>query len=155
MKKKRYYSPSTLGFYVQGFKDSARPEDCVEITTTLYNSLAGQNVTFDEDTQLPKLHEPSPAEVLSREKGALKSKRDTDLQGVTVTHNSKAWSFSTVDMSRFESKISRNRDFLWKADDGSHNTLTPAQAENIAKKVDDVMTQIFFDAEIAVAELEA
>jgi len=84
---------------------------------------------------------------------AIKKQRDVDMSNVTVIHNSKSWSFGVVDMSRFESKISRNRNFVWKADDGEHVNLTPTVAENIAKKADDALTQIFFDAEVAIANL--
>jgi len=91
--------------------------------------------------------------VLKVETKKIKAQRDLDMGSVTVDHNSKSWSFKPVDMSRFESKISRDRDFSWKADDGTHVTLTTNQAENIAKKVDDAATQIFFDAETAISNL--
>lgn len=83
----------------------------------------------------------------------IKSQRDLDMAKVTVDHNSKSFSFTPVDASRFESKIARDRDFIWKADDGSQVTLTSSQAENIAVKVDDSLTQIFFDAEVALAAI--
>lgn len=80
----------------------------------------------------------------------IKDKRKSDMAYITVSHNSKDWSFSPVDASRFESKIARGKDFVWKSDDGSQVTLTATQAENIAVKVDDALTKIFFDAETLI-----
>lgn len=103
----------------------------------------------------PSLKSPTfnGSEYVSNLVAGIKKQRDLDMANVTVSHNSKSWSFGPVDMSRFESKISRGRDFIWKADDGSHTTITPTQAQNIALKVDDVLTAIFFDSETAIAAL--
>lgn len=107
-----------------------------------YWSIDGGAIVYDETTSVKDLEIKN-----------IKDQRDLDMSQVTVNHNSHDWSFGPVDMSRFESKISRQRDFIWKADDGSHITLTPTVAENIAKKADDLLTQIFFDAEVAIAGL--
>ena len=83
----------------------------------------------------------------------IKRQRDLDMNDITVMHNSKNWSFNRENRADFDMKISRDRNFDWKADDGTVVELTPAVAENIAKKVDDAMTQIFFDAEAAISQL--
>ena len=83
----------------------------------------------------------------------IKKQRDLDMNDITVMHNSKNWSFNRENRADFDMKISRDRNFDWKADDGTVVELTPAVAENIAKKVDDAMTQIFFDAEAAISQL--
>jgi len=103
----------------------------------------------------PNLRNPyfNGSEYVSNLASDIKKQRDIDMANITITHNSKSWSFSPIDMSRFESKIARGRDFIWKADDGSKITLTSTQAENMAVKVDDAATQVFFDAEAAIAAL--
>jgi hypothetical protein len=83
----------------------------------------------------------------------IKQQRDKDMSKVQVAHDSKEWSFSPVDMQRFESKIARNRNFNWKADDGSVVELTSTKAEEIATKVDDALTAIFFNAELEIDQL--
>lgn len=93
------------------------------------------------------------AEQLNASKSALKADRDAAMDAVTVTHNSKNWTFKAIDMQRFMGKINLDRDFGWKADDDSIVVLTPTVAYNIALKVDDVMTQAFMDAETAIGLL--
>ena len=110
----------------------------------------GKRLTYDNNN-IPNGVEEETDNIPEIDK--LKNDRDVKLNEVTVTHNSKNWTFRPIDMQRFESKIARNRDFMWKADDGVAVILTSTQANNIAIKVDDLMTQIFFDAENEISTL--
>lgn len=83
----------------------------------------------------------------------IKNKRDTARSYITVSYDSKEWSFSRENMIDFGMKIARGRDFIWVADDRSQVNLTISKAEDIAKKVDDLLTKIFFDAETEIGNL--
>jgi len=118
----------------------------------------GQQLTYDANkvpNGLESIPSPPASVLLEQKIAAVKMQRDLDMEVITIVHNSEDWSFTPASMSRFESKIARNRDFMWKTDDGSHVTLSRTQANNIAKKVDDIMTKIFFDAEDKIAALNA
>ena len=80
---------------------------------------------------------------------------DMNINSITITHNSKEWTFAFFDMIKFNMKIARNRIFKWKADDNTHVDLTIAVANDMADKIDDAVTKIFFDAETAISNLQA
>ncbi len=104
----------------------------------------------EEMKPVPKDSEEVKSEAIE----AIKSKRDTDMASSTVEHNGKSWTFKDIDMTRFNSKLTLNRDFTWQADDGSGVELTPTVAANIAKKVDDQLTAIFFAAAAEIAAIQ-
>ena len=135
-------------------KKWAHVDDYRGVTYFLPNDANTYTITSIGE-RLPKgaLMEVDPIIEEKQKIANIKNKRDTARSYITVLYDSKNWSFSRENMIDFGMKIARGRDFIWVADDRSQVNLTISKAEDIAKKVDDLLTKIFFDAETEIGNL--
>lgn len=157
----RYYNKSTKTEVIETaeIKAGILPAGVVSLPldNVFFHKLpSGHELVYDANglPQSTKEIIISPEDKKAADIAAIKLKRDTDLLGVvTVTHNEKEWSFKAIDRDRFVAKLALGRDFSWQADDSSEVSLTHTVARNIAKKVDDELSAIFFYAAAEMAAL--